>query len=267
MANFIREKRTYCGKNYLEVDIYSCNDSQKIKRAKRKKESLPAQKNLNDKNARRKFIQFAETNFSSEDISLTLTYNNEFLPDSQEEAEKEAYNYLRRLKRLMSKKGIELRYMMVTSCTNKNDEKTGKEKPIRIHHHILINGGVDRDEMEGLWRKKIGKEYKSMGYANADRIQVDANTGIERLANYLMGNKTNKRRWTCSQNLKKPESVTSDSRYSRRQVKRIVMEQKDVEYWERKYQGYTITDKVAGYEVDYNDFTGWSIHLKMRRKI
>ena len=90
MKSFVREKKIYCGDTYLEVDIYPyVKIQEKGKRAKKKKESLPKQKNLNDKNARRKFVQLVETNFGENDLAVHLTYSDETLPGNIEEAEKE----------------------------------------------------------------------------------------------------------------------------------------------------------------------------------
>ena len=50
VRNFVREKKIYCGKKYLEVDIYPYTENQKEvsrrgKRAKKEKVSEPKQKN------------------------------------------------------------------------------------------------------------------------------------------------------------------------------------------------------------------------------
>ena len=42
-------------------------------RSKKQKESLLSQKNLNDKNARRKFVQLGEANFGKDDYVVHLT--------------------------------------------------------------------------------------------------------------------------------------------------------------------------------------------------
>lgn len=267
--SFIREKKIYCGQDYLEVDIYSISENQlekrKGKRSKKEKVSIPAQKKLNDKNARRIFRQVAETNFGKNDYSVTVTYNNEFLPDTVEEAEKEARNYLRRIARRRKKDGLEdLKYMIVTSS---RDGKDGK--PVRIHHHILMNGGLDRNIIEDLWRRrkrKGEKKGRSLGFANCDRIQPDANSGIAALCNYLSGNPTQKRRWSSSQNLERPTQRTNDHRYSRRKIIKLALFPEDYTFWEKLYPGYEITDKINGYAAIYNDFTGWSIYIKLRRK-
>ena len=60
--NFIREKRIYCGEEYLEVDIVAVTNMPEAGKGKRGKSSQ-AQKNLNDKRSKRRFVQIANTNF------------------------------------------------------------------------------------------------------------------------------------------------------------------------------------------------------------
>lgn len=269
MRSFIREKKIYCGNKYLEVDIFPYSDIQgkvsKGKRAKKEKVTGPKQKNLNDKNARRYFIQFTNANFGEGDLHLTATYKDKFLPLTIEDAEREARNYMRRLDYRRKKEGLSpLKYILVTEYSTGEDG----EKPVRIHHHIFINGGLDRDTVEDLWckrRKKGQKKGERIGFVNADRLQPDEN-GVAALCTYLTKNPRGKKRWSSSQNLERPWSRNNDGKYSRRKVERIVKEQPDVSYWERQYEGWTITDSVYGVKMVYNDFTGWSIYLRLRRK-
>lgn len=100
----MREKKIYCGKHYREVDIYPYTAAQltastRGKRSKKIKETEPKQKNLNDKNARRYFTQTANLNFGSdpEALHVTATYSGKYLPDTVEQAEQEATNFLRRV--------------------------------------------------------------------------------------------------------------------------------------------------------------------------
>ncbi len=52
-------------------------------------------------------------------------------------------NYIRRIQRLRKKRGLPpLKYIAVTERGKKGG---------RYHHHITINGGIDRDELESLW--------------------------------------------------------------------------------------------------------------------
>lgn len=144
-----------------------------------------------------------------------------------------------------------------------------EEKPIRMHHHLLISCELSRDELEDLWRcrrKKGEKKGKKIGRANARIIQEDDSTGIYALASYLAKSPAGKRRWTCSQNLERPVQRTNDYKYSRKKILTIIRDGIDLSFWEKQYPGWTIKDKDNGYQQSYNDFTGWSIYLKLRRK-
>lgn len=272
MRSFIREKTIYCGKLYREVDIYTYTDKQnqiakRGRRSKREKVSQPKQKNLNEKNSRRYFIQTATLNFAGdpEALHISATYCDRYLPSSVEEAEKEARNFLRRIQYERKKRGLPpLKYMLVTASTV--DKHTGA--PVRIHHHILINGGLDRDTVENLWRKRKQRGQKQgnmIGYCNADRLQFSEN-GITALCAYLARQAGGKKRWSSSHNLERPSSRTFDMKYTHRQVEKWAREHPDREFWERKFPGWTLTDEDYGIAYEYNDFTGWAIYLKLRRK-
>ncbi len=281
MRTFVREKKIYCGDRYREVDIYTYTSNQRMaakgKRSKRRKESAPKQKNLNDKNARRYLIQLGNLNFGTDNnaISLTLTYDDSNLPDTVEDAERIVRNYLRRMQYKRERDGLEqLKYILVTAyTTNEND------KAVRLHHHLIINGGLSREVVEAMWSKKrinwqkfeLDDVYRNkvfserLGYVNADRLQTSAN-GITALCTYLVRQTNRKKRWSSSQNLDKPTSRTNDYKYRRSDVARISSEKPNVEYWEKKYPGWTLIDKKNGVSYEHNDYTGFSIYLKLRRK-
>ena len=264
---FIREKKIYCGDNYLEVDIIPCYEKRNRRgtRSKKVKESLLSQKNINAKNAKRKLLQVMESNFNEKDLHVTLTYNDKYLPKTLEDADREATNFIRRLRRKRKKNGLDdLKYILVTEHTITNDE--GIEEITRVHHHLVINGGLDRDEVEDLWSKGRYSKKESMGFVNADRLQPDRNSGFTALSYYLTKKPANKRSWTCSQNLRRPESRNNDYKYSKRKIQRIIGHNKELSYWEKQYPGWYIADKDNGYEEVYNEITGWSIYLKFRRR-
>ncbi|NGP59910.1 hypothetical protein FLT15_16520 [Paenibacillus thiaminolyticus] len=260
MRNVVREKKIYCGEKYMEVDIYNHTILTPLKRGRAKKEkvSAPKQKNLNDKNAKRYCKQIVKTNFGEEDLHVTLTHAIE--QETVEEAMKEVVNYLRRVSHRRKKEGLPpLKYVLITE----GGDGTGAKKK-RIHHHIIMNGGLDRDVVENLWRrpkKKGQKQGERIGYANAKRLQPNDN-GLEDLSGYLMKDPKGKKRWSCSQNLEKPVSRPNDHKYSRRQVERIVRDELDNQlYWKRMYPKWDVTESKAV----YNDISGWAIYLKFRR--
>lgn len=272
MRNFVREKKIHCGENYMEVDIYSLSEYQlekkKGKRSKKKYVSLPKQEKMNDKNSSRKFVQIVETNFGQGDIFLTTTYKPKYIPKSYDDAQRESRNYLRRIKDKMKALGIkkELKYVVITSVREANS----KDKGVRYHHHYIISCGLDRDTLENLWRRKKNKGEKigdSIGYANSKRIQEDINTGILGLANYLARHTSHKRKWSCSKNLERPFERTNDHKYSRKRLIQYALDPYDIDRWEKIYPGWTVADKDLGIEAKYNDFTGWAVYLKLRRKI
>lgn len=267
--NYIREKKIYCSNDYMEVDIYALNGESRDKGAKRSKKvkvSEPKQKNLNDKNAKRYFTQKVHANFKADDLYITLTYTNSTLPKTIEEAEKNIQNYVRRLKRARKKQGLDdLKYI---SVVEHKSEQEGDEENIRVHHHMIINSGLDRDVVEELWRhrKKKGEKEKKIGLVNAVRLQEDYASGLTSISKYLVKDSRGKKRWTCSKNLKQPVCRTNDFKYTFRKIEQIAKQPIDVAYWEKQYKGWTIKDKIGGYEARYNEYTGWSIYIKLRRK-
>lgn len=265
---FIREKRIYCGKDYLEVDIIPCGNPEKG-RGKKREESSQKQKNLNEKNSKRRFVQLGKANFGEGDLCVDCTYADDFLPKTIRQACKDMENYIRRLKYHMAKINIELKYMMVTEFTvegeeDREEEIDDREKPVRVHHHLIINGGLDRDFIESLWSKKVKgkKERVSMGFCNADRLQPNEN-GIEARCNYMQKRKRGCKRFSCSQNLKKPEVKKNDSKYSFKKVRELSKTPEDKEYWRKQYPEY----EPSRVEWEYNDYTGWAVYIKLRRII
>lgn len=271
MRNFQREKKIYCGPSdtpdYMEVDIYQYTENQKTavkgKRAKKEKVSAPKQKNLNDKNAKRYFVQLAEANFGSDDLAVHLSYADEHLPATPEEAHAIAITYLRRVAYRRAKEGLPpLKYLLVTQIGRK------KQGTHRIHHHILMNGGLDRDAVEEMWWKIKGTKKRTpvmYGWANADRLRPNKK-GISQMAGYIIKDSMGKKHWTQSQNLIKPWSRTNDYKYSRRQLLKVAEMPIDSEqhrlYWESQYKGYELTEASR----IYNENTGWAFYLKLRRR-
>ncbi len=155
-----------------------------------------------------------------------------------------------------------LKYLLITSYTTKRNSDT----PVRIHHHIVMNGGLDAVTW---WKscggsENAGPERRSNGFCNADRLQADEN-GIAALCVYLVKQSGGKKRWTSSQNLERPTSQTNDGKYNRRQIESGRGNVRGGSFGKRNI-GWTLTDEDYGIEYKYNDFTGWSIYLKLRRK-
>lgn len=302
---FIREKKTSCG-NYTEVDIIPRTEEAEIasrgKRGKKRKAAKPKQNAINDKNAKRYLIQLGNGNFGRGDIHLTLTYKDKTLPETVEAAEKEVSNYLRRVAYRRGKLGLPpLKYILVTEYKFAKGEEA--EKPKRIHHHIIMNGGgIDRDMVEAMWtHKRINwKRYETdleyrhsidrIGYANADSIQPDDDTGIEALCRYITKDPQGKKRYSSSRNLKRPDTERNDQtekedadksqwhasrnleeptekcndyKYSRKRVAELATSSDGgLAAFKEIYKDYD----VVSVEPIYYEQTGWHIYLKMWKK-
>jgi len=271
---FEREKKTDCG-NYREVDIIPRTDNAEKavrgKRGKRKKVTEPKQKDLNDKNARRYLVQLGNGNFGVGDLHVTCTYSNESLPESEEEAEVMVRNYLRRIAYRRIKLGLEpLKYILVTEYGYSKE----KDKITRVHHHIIMNGGMSRDDVELMWttdrinwNKAQDLQYragiKQMGWVNADRIQTNEN-GIEAICKYLLKDPQGKKRWSSSRNLVRPvELPNADYKYTKKQIEKLAKSDDcGAEFFKKQFPNYDIREiKPVYYEE-----TGWHIYLKMWKK-
>lgn len=260
--NSIRTKTYYCGKNDLEIDLFPWLETEKRYTRKRKeKVTAPKQKNLNIKRAKRYFGQLIKTNFGEGDLHLSLTYNAKYLPATVEEAEREVRNFLRRIARLRKKKGLPpVKYIFLT--------EQGVQSA-RIHHHVVINGGLSRDEVEMLWRRprrKGEKQGEALGDCNADRLRTD-DKGLERLASYLAKDPKGRKRWTPSQNLEKPQVSVSDTKTSRRKFMQLVLLPEDAEevrlHFEKQHPDFGVTEVRR----EWNEITGsWALYVKMHRR-
>lgn len=177
MRTLYREKRWFCG-DYLEVDIYPVFKMQ----AGRSRRAKPT--------AERKLVRLLNTNFTSNDYDVILTYADGNLPENYAQAKKDIQNFLRRAKRLYKATGAELKYVAVTE-----DGINGT----RYCHRVIMSGEVDRCELESLW---------GYGYVNSRRLQFNE-YGFEGLVRYIaMQFETNrdefpfKRRWSYSRDMR-----------------------------------------------------------------
>lgn len=266
LSNFYRAKKITCGNaNFMEVDIIPRtkigDEVAKGKRKRKENLSRPAQQNLNEKNARRYFNQLLNGNFTEGDLHVTFTFSNKYLPESVKEMEKEVDNFISRLRYAYKKSGIDCKYLLVTEYAFDQDERRWTKRP---HFHLVVNSGLDRDELENIWSKGRGKKKEKIGLVNADRLKFDIDgTGFEALANYLMKDPKGRKRWKGSRNLKKPYQTKADYKYRASKIKKLA-ESSDLglAYFLKQYPGYDITS------IDYECFeeTGVHVYLKLWKR-
>ena len=244
--------RTIRSGSLTEVECYPVYVYQYRRQLRATRPTSEAVQAVNDRNARKRFQRIAECNFQvGKDYFLTLTYDGT-APEDPKRCDRELRNYLARLNRARKKLGLgKARCIGVL--------ETGKKG--RLHHHLLIEGGLDRDQMEDLWRH---------GVANCDRIQ-QTKGGMAALKCYLtkcFDTKEAKRgkgrhRYFYTRNLKQPKVTESKTRISRRQAERI-REDADINaevIFRKKWPGLV----MEGIEVRQTDWLpGCYIYARMR---
>lgn len=243
-----REKRIFSGR-YLEIEIFPISQQEKRQKRKEKlRQTRPKQKNLNDKNAKKHLTRLLNTNFDNRDLAVHLTYDNDHLPETQEQARRDVCNYIRRIKTARKKAGLpEVKYIAVIEC---REPKEGR-KGVRIHHHVVMSGGLDRDAVEQLWGK---------GRANADRLKADE-FGYTGLAMYLTKDPKGSKRWSQSMNLKQPKIEVTDSKWTKRRVERMSQEREE-DRFHQEHPGYIVTE----WDQEINEiYGGIYMYLKLRR--
>lgn len=232
----------------FEVEIYPEFTKKQNENLNLKKRNNKAQKNLNDKNARKRVERLINTNFTSGDVAIHLTYDNKHLPATEEEAFKNMKNYIRRINYKRKRKGLEpAKYIYVTEHNEK--------KKIRYHHHLVIDGAMSMDELEDMWK---------YGDRNQTRKLAPDENGLTGLANYLVKDPLGNKRWCSSLNLKKPKESKSYHSFKARHVEKMVANRDRVkEMLESKYKNMILVSE----EIKYNEINErFYIYARMRER-
>lgn len=246
----IKSRNEKSGAEMLESMVYpSFPNREDVPKTAKKRETGQAQKNLNDKNARRYLIRLANINFSKGDIWATFGWDDDNMPEDEERAEKDIKNFIARINYRRRKAGLEnAKYIYIPAID-------GYTRP---HFHILISGdGMDRDELEDLWTKCERK--------NTRRVKPDDDFLITGIATYITQNPHGTKRWRSSKNLKKPDAPTRSYRkFSRKKVNGMVRDFEELKaQMEKAYPGFKFLDA----EVKYNDkVAAFYIYARMIKK-
>lgn len=246
--NYVYWRKTITSGKMVEFEIYpmwKCKHD--IPRSKDRTESKKSQKNLNDKNSKKKVVRLINTNFERGDLYITVTYEDGYLPDKKT-ARKDIQNYIRRLKHYRKKNGLdELKYIYSIGY-EENPENSNK---VRIHHHLIINK-MNRDVAEDLWGK---------GTANADRLQTK-DFDFTGVAKYIADQ--GPERWSASRNLKKPIMTMNRTGLTRTKAINLISEPVLFkEIFEKEFPNCIYKDYQAYYSEEN---PGVYLHVRMRKK-
>ncbi len=168
------------------------------------------------------------TNFTEEDIFLTLTFKKKC--KDEDRAKKSIRNFFERLKR---KVGKDIKYIY---CY-------GVHKKEGIHFHVVINK-ISLDTLKEVWQKD-----KLAGGIKVSTLEFDSEVGLYNLARYLIVKNANEyfekypkekcRKWNGSANLQKP--IITKERIVQKNIKKNIKPKK----------GYRVlTNKI----IDLKDF-------------
>jgi hypothetical protein len=250
----------------LEVEIYpqfANMDDVPPEGRNIKKDNDKAQRNLNDKNARKYVERLINHNFGDNDLWMTLTYDDEHLPPDGDidAAIKNVQRYIRRVNYQRKKRGLpNCRYVYVTEYN--------PDAKIRWHHHLVMDGQMDMETVEGCWKQGSRNEVR--------KLQKDEN-GLSGMANYIVKEKKrvkSEKRWNSSQGLKEPDirvvhskrptatqgSYKKIAAYVENMKKGREAVREQVSKW---YPDFEFTD--AG--IYYNDFNSmFYIKARMRKR-
>jgi hypothetical protein len=287
MRRTYREKIYRCG-DHLEVQVFPVFKRGNTSRRGRSKPTSEMQARLNQKNAERALTRILNANFTEDDISVTLTFSDEYLPDTYEEAERLFKNFIRRLGYLRKKRGLpEMRYVKIPG-------------PGRFHFHVPMSGGISDKELQRLW---------PYGYANAIHFVFDEN-GLEGHARYIakqfedsgnmdifsmfdideetgevnekseLGIRNSKlkrakgqRRYSCSKNIVRPEAEEKDGRISAARVEELAtVDSSSRAAFEKMYPGYVFSscrpyynEENGGYYLEIKMYKSDAAFLKSRK--
>ena len=271
MRKRYREKIYKCGE-YLEVDIFPVFAQGNRRRRAKYKPTSAMQEKLNQRHAEQELTRILNANFTSRDISATLTYDRDSLPETLAEAMRDVKNFLRRVKRLRAKKGLsEMKYVLIPGGG-------------RYHFHVPMSGGISAEELAKLWGK---------GYCNVIHFRFNEN-GLEGHARYTAnqydedlfggedllsgfdldeetgeltereGNKVRKkgaRRYICSKNIVRPEAEVREGKISAAKVEELAtVDSASRREFEKIYQGYSFSECVPYFNEENG---GYYLRVKM----
>ena len=178
----------------------------KKNRAGRSRPTCAAQLFYNNKCSWQELELLIANNFGKGDLVVTLTYDDEHLPQNKTAAKACARKFLRKLREVRKRREEDLLYVYTTEGFHgaEQNELFGWDSALedkRLHHHLVLNGS-EVEELRSLW------EY---GEIRAEAVDIHY---YRELAKYLTKEareegraKPGERTWCCSRNLDRDYEV------------------------------------------------------------
>lgn len=263
-CNYIREKKIFCGDEYMAVGIFPITPVEHKARRKKNRESTEGQKAKNKMASMRRRQRVALANFTRRGFFITATYEDCYLPEDLQACRKDVRNYLRRViaatcKRFgVAKKNIRLMLVAV---------RKGENGRLHMHGFAECVGLDERDRrewremLEDLWRRRIPgtSEFEPLGTINVDRMDMGkllGKDGKNGTLGYLYGHK--ERLWVETSTLRRPvEQAPNDTRWSRKQLRTACGEMaNDPYWWSQRFPGWELQKCVVLEPGELHEPTG-----------
>lgn len=242
-----------------------------LKAGRAEKKTLAKYAKYNNARRGREFEMLVHANFGYNDLHIAATYalqdyerREELEWRDRDQAKRDVTNYIRRVKRLLKRRGCDLDQFRWICCTvTKESKHETNPNPDAHHHHILMHGVPEelRGEVERLWE---------FGYCNADRLQPN-DKGVAAMAGYIArqegsynGERPGEKSYRTSRNILRPAVLVSDKKLSRRRVSQIAADVRTnaAEIFRKVWPGYRLVEEP---EVKTSDFVaGAYIRAKLR---
>lgn len=233
----------------LEVEAYPLlpkGVSKAIRKMEVSKEAIAAHNQIT---AEKRIVRLVETNFTEEDWYFTATIEGDKLP-TLDEMQKMVGNFIGRINYRRKKKGLgNAKYIYVIEGYEEGSRQT------RLHFHMIIDGGLSRDELREIWGK---------GRVKCDELDPKSYNGLINLAKYMVKDPRGRKRWVPSKNLKQPIVTIADRKIRSSAARRIAQSTAEAAAaLEKIYPGY----EHVGTEVKTNPYIpGCYIYAVMRKK-
>lgn len=255
----IREKAVvYDTGDIVEIDAAP---ARKQTRGRRKSWQYTSaeQKWVNARKRARYVRRLLALNFSSGAILFTLTYADEYLPDTMEEVKRDFANFLRNIGRRYKKEQAVFKYMGVIE----RGEDSG-----RVHIHVVMSGGITRREILATWRKAHGVWEDAAEFAE---------WGFDDIAGYLLKDVEDAERYEhaykASKNLERPRPESdgtplkrmADAAFTKNFCEDLSAGNLTRAELNARFPGFKVLDFKPS-DVRYNPYNrGYIVHMRLLR--
>lgn len=213
--------------------VFGVGQKKALRRARRQQTSK-AQQIANNERSRLKLIQLVEANFTEKDLSIGLDYAGK--EPEPEKVDRDLKTFFEKVRRKRRKEGLpELKYIVAIGGDEMPSKGYSGKRP---HVHVIMNGGIDRDDLEKMWKH---------GRANCDRLQP-RDEGLGGISVYFTKQmqdrppKKGVKKYRTSKNLIHPEPKGRDVKIANSRVRRIAydFENQAKNVMEKLYPGYVL---------------------------